>query len=129
MRDKLLRLSIGLAALLPLQALATASQAPAGANTAQCQGLNAVAGPTECSSSSAPTLSGKVGNVIDTLFLVAGAVAVIIIILSGIRYITSTGDATRIKSAKDSLLYAVIGLVVVIIARMIVGFVIGQIAL
>lgn len=126
MRYKLWQLGIGITMLAPWRALA----APASANTAQCQGLKDVAGDTECSSNAAGTvtLTGKVGDVINTLFLVAGAIAVIIIIVAGIRYITSTGDSSRVQTAKDALLYAVIGLVVVILARMIVGFVIGQIA-
>ncbi len=67
--------------------------------------------------------NGFLGDVTNTLLLVAGAIAVIIIILAGIRYVTSTGDAARIKAAKDTLLYAVIGLIVVVLAYAIVRFV------
>lgn len=70
-------------------------------------------------------LTGNVKTITDALLTVAGAVAVIIIIIAGIRYITSTGDSTRIQQAKDTLLYAVIGLVVVIVAFAIVNFVGG----
>lgn len=94
------------------------------ADTQQCEGLKAVSG----GSCDEKTLTDKVqNNVIDTLFVVVGAIAVIIIIVGGIRYITSTGDATRIQKAKDTILYAVIGLIVVILARAIVGFVIGRV--
>jgi len=89
----------------------------------QCDGLKAVGGSCDAS-----TLTGQVQTIISTLFIVAGAVAVIIMIMGGIRYITSTGDGKRVQAAKDTILYAVIGLVVVILGRAIVGFVIGQIS-
>jgi type IV secretory pathway VirB2 component (pilin) len=77
--------------------------------------------PTGSSLSSG--LTGHVTQITNTLLYVAGAVAVIIIIVAGIRYVTSTGDATRVKESKDTLLYAVAGLVVVILAYAIVHFV------
>ncbi len=64
-------------------------------------------------------------NVINLLLLVLGMIAVIAIIIGGVRYTTSNGDPGQIKSAKDTILYAVIGLVVAIMAYAIVGFVIA----
>lgn len=114
MHQKLLRLSIISVTLIPAGLFA--------ANTQQCSALGAVGG----GSCDAASLTNKINNnVIDTLFTVAGAIAVIIIIVGGIRYITSTGDSARIKAAKDTILYAVIGLVVVILARAIVAYVLG----
>ncbi|HEX7259506.1 MAG TPA: hypothetical protein VF272_01080 [Candidatus Saccharimonadia bacterium] len=66
---------------------------------------------------------GFVLTITNTLMTVAGAIAVIIIITAGIRYITSTGDAARVKASKDTLMYAVIGLIVVILAYAIVRFI------
>lgn len=65
-------------------------------------------------------------NIFNTIFFIVGALAVLIILVGAIRYVTSTGDAKRIQAAKDTILYAVIGLVVAILAREIVGFVIGS---
>lgn len=113
MRQKLLQLSIISTVLIPAALFADDAN--------QCAGLTAVGGA--CNASQLPT---SINSIIDTLFTVAGAVAVIIIIVGGIRYITSTGDSSRIKAAKDTILYATIGLVVVIIARAIVGFVAGS---
>lgn len=117
MKENLLRLGIGALTFAPLPAFANCG-------SQQAKGLSAVAGGGSCSSNA---LLGRIGGLINTLFIVAGAVAVIIIIIGGIRYITSTGDASRIKSAKDTILYAVLGLIVVVLARAIVGFVIGHI--
>jgi uncharacterized membrane protein YjfL (UPF0719 family) len=58
------------------------------------------------------------------LLYLAGAIAVIVIIFGGVRYVTSTGDASRVKQAKDTILYGIIGLVVSILAFAIVQFVI-----
>ncbi len=90
----------------------------------QCTGLEAVAGDGACSDTALLT---RINLVIDALFIVIGAIAVLILIMGGIRYITSTGDAKRIQAAKDTILYAVIGLIVVVLARAIVGFVVGKI--
>jgi hypothetical protein len=47
------------------------------------------------------------------------------IIYGGIRYTTSAGDSSHVKAAKDTILYAVVGLVVAILAYAIVNFVVG----
>ena len=60
----------------------------------------------------------------DVFLTAAGLIAVIFLVLGGIRYITSTGDSSRIKAAKDTILYAIIGLIVVILAFPIAGYVI-----
>ena len=74
-------------------------------------------------------LEGKEGifkKVTDVLLFLAGAVAVIVLIIGGIRYVISSGDSGQVQSAKNTILYAVVGLVVVIMAYAIVNFVINQ---
>jgi len=66
--------------------------------------------------------------IVNTLLYILGAVAVFVIILSGISYVTSTGDPGAITKAKSTLTYAVIGLVVALLAYAIVNFVILKIA-
>lgn len=63
--------------------------------------------------------------VINTLFLVLGMIAVLMIVIGGIRYASSGGDAGAVKSAKDTILYSVVGLVVAVMAYTIVNFVAG----
>jgi TRAP-type C4-dicarboxylate transport system permease small subunit len=58
-------------------------------------------------------------------YSIAGIVAVIVIIIGGFMYITSAGNTDRIKTAKNAILYSVIGLVVVITAFIITRYVIG----
>jgi hypothetical protein len=66
-------------------------------------------------------------NLVNILLYVLGAVAVIVIIFAGIFYTTSGGDAASVTKAKNTLLYAVIGLVVALISYAIVNFVLTNI--
>jgi len=66
-----------------------------------------------------------VKQLINFFLFTLGVVAVIMIIHSGMKYVTSRGDAEQVKSAKNTLLYAVIGLIVAMLAFTIVNFVIG----
>ena len=65
-------------------------------------------------------------NVINVLLTLVGIIAVIMIIIGGIKYATSNGDPQSVKSAKDTVLYAVIGLVVAICALAIVNFTVDR---
>ena len=70
------------------------------------------------------------GNVIAILNAVIGVlsfVCVVFIIIGGVTYMTSSGDAGKVKKAKDTILYGVIGLVVCVLAFAIVNFVISNI--
>ena len=57
---------------------------------------------------------------------IVGIIAVVMIIVGGIKYITSGGDSGNVTAAKNTILYAVIGLVVVALAQIIVKFVLGR---
>lgn len=80
---------------------------------------------------STKTLDGKDNSLLNTIRLtmlyVAGVTSTLFLIIGGMRYITSTGDAARIASAKNTILYAIIGLIVTIVAVPISGFVITKI--
>ena len=65
----------------------------------------------------------KAANIIA---LVTGIAAVFIIIVSGLQFILSSGDPSKVTKAKDSILFAVIGLVVIVVARSIVVLVINR---
>lgn len=71
-------------------------------------------------------VSDLISTISNTMFFLLGAICVIMIIYGGFRYITSNGDASRVKSAKDIVLYAVIGLIVALLAYAIVQFVLTQ---
>lgn len=66
-------------------------------------------------------------GVLTTVYFVAGVTAVIAIIIGGIMYATSQGDSSKVQQAKNMILYAVIGLVFVIMAFLITQFVITRV--
>lgn len=70
------------------------------------------------------TLDSALKTVVNILLFFIGAVAVIMIVIGGIKYTTSNGDQNQLTSAKNTILYAVVGLVVAIMAYAIVQFVI-----
>lgn len=71
-------------------------------------------------------LSNLVRKVINVLSVIIGVVAVIMIIIGGLRYITSGGDSGNVSSAKNTILYAIVGLIVVALAQFIVRFVLAN---
>lgn len=65
-------------------------------------------------------------ELLNTAYFIAGIVAVLVIVVAGIYYTTSSGDTSQIQRAKNAILYAVIGLIIIIMAFTITQFVIGQ---
>ncbi len=73
------------------------------------------------------SLNVQIKNVVNVMLFVLGALAVIMIIVGGIRYVISAGDSSKVTAAKNTIVYAVVGLVVAILAFAIVNFVIANI--
>jgi|AntRauTorckE6833_2_1112554.scaffolds.fasta_scaffold33543_3 cytochrome bd-type quinol oxidase subunit 2 len=71
---------------------------------------------------------GFASNLIEVLLFVLGIISVIMIIVSGIMYVTSAGSPDKVKKAKDTLTYSVIGLAVALLAYAIVAFVLDRFA-
>lgn len=68
------------------------------------------------------SLNGTIKNAINIFSIIAGVVAVLMIVAAGFRYITSAGAEQAVAGAKRTLLYAVIGLVIVAFAQVIAKF-------
>jgi cytochrome bd-type quinol oxidase subunit 2 len=73
------------------------------------------------------TVSSLLTSVINIFSLVVGVVSVIMIIIGGFKYITSGGESANVSGAKNTILYAIIGLVVVALAQIIVRFVLAKV--
>lgn len=71
-------------------------------------------------------VSSIIKTIVDIFSIIVGAVSVIMIIVGGLRYITSSGDSANVQAAKNTILYAVVGLVIVIFAQTIVKFVVDR---
>ena len=63
-------------------------------------------------------------SILNAIILVAGIISAVYIVIGGIHYITSNGDAAKVKKAKDTILYALIGLIVCALAFALVNWVI-----
>ena len=89
------------------------------------QGIND--GATSAKSEDQSTdLFGETGifrTITNVLLFLIGAVSVIMLIIGGIRYTISGGDSTAVTSAKNTILYAVIGIIVALLAYAVVNFV------
>lgn len=68
-------------------------------------------------------INGFLKNIINFMLWLVGILAVVMIIVGGIKYITSGGDANKLTSAKNTILYSVIGLIIAIFAYVIVDWV------
>ena len=60
------------------------------------------------------------------IVFLTGAISVIMIIIGGFRYVVSGGDSASVKSAKDTILYAVVGLIIAVSCQFIVSFVLSS---
>ena len=70
-------------------------------------------------------VDGTLSNVINTILYVAGVVAVAMLIFGGIRFMVSRGDKDKVQKAKNTVIYAIIGLILVIFSYAIVNFVVS----
>lgn len=68
-----------------------------------------------------------IGNIIQAIIGILGLVCVVIVIIGGINYMTSSGDANKVKKAKDTILYGVVGMAVCVLAFAITTFIINAI--
>jgi hypothetical protein len=65
-------------------------------------------------------------TIVTILSIVAGGIAVIMIVVSALRFITSGGDSNKVSSAKSALIYALIGVAIAALAQFLVHFVLYQ---
>ena len=72
-------------------------------------------------------LMNIISIIIDVVIGIVGLIAVVMIIVGGISFATSQGDAQKVAKGKNTLLYGIVGLVVAILAFAIVNFVLGQV--
>lgn len=83
---------------------------------------------TECGTEDPEdTVNNIITTVINIFSLVVGVISVVMIIIGGLKYITSGGDSGNVSGAKNTILYAIIGLVVVALAQVIVRFVLRRV--
>ena len=102
-------------------AVSASSSTFADAKTSVCEGIGGCDPATD-----EPTIDGTIATVIDILSLVVGVVAVIMIVVGGLKYVTSQGDSSGTASAKNTIIYALVGLVIVALAQVLVRLVVNR---
>jgi hypothetical protein len=92
-----------------------------------CKGIGAVSGEGECKPpTGTPDAQKIVSTVVNLLSIVVGIISVIMIIFGGIRFVMSSGDAQQASSARNTVIYALVGLVTAFTAQILVRFVLGR---
>lgn len=89
------------------------------------EGVGATGGNT--SGNARNDLYSVIEDIINIFSIVVGVIAVIMIIIGGLKYITSGGDSNSVSSAKNTIIYAIVGLIVVAFAQVIVLFVLDTV--
>ena len=84
-------------------------------------GINCAANDTN--PAPAKTISDRIGNIINLMSKIVGVIAVIMVVVAGIQFVTSGGNKDGVTNAKKTITYAVVGLIIVAIAQVIVQFV------
>ncbi len=70
-------------------------------------------------------LINTVSNVLMAIYGIVGVLAVVMIVVGGVKYMTSQGDPGKIQSAKNTIMYSIIGLVIVLAAFAITNFILS----
>lgn len=121
----ILSLSLFLAANLFAGGRVLAAAADSQAKNAACQGIGLVSG-NGCSESGT-SAEGIVQLVVNILSTVVGIIAVIMIIIGGLRFVMSSGDSNATNSARNTVIYALVGIAIVFLAQVLVRFVLFRV--
>jgi hypothetical protein len=98
-----------------------------GAKDAACGGASLEGGSKACDTAGdQKKVNDTITTAINIISFIVGVAAVIMIIIGGFKFITAQGDSAGIASARNTILYAIIGLVVVAMAQFIVKFVLTK---
>ena len=105
------------ACLFSSRLLVSATSVQEGANAARADGM-----PTELIGD-----NGVFSRITNTVLLIVGLISVIMLVYGGLRYILSGGDSKKVTDAKNTVLYAIIGLIISLLAFAIVNFVLNSV--
>lgn len=100
----------------------------ADAKSAVCDGAGFVVGSNCGSTTGTPEVESVVQRGLNIFSAILGIIAVVMFMLGGLKYMTAQGDSGQLNSAKNTLIFAAVGLVVVMLAQTIVKFVLERFA-
>jgi beta-lactamase regulating signal transducer with metallopeptidase domain len=126
-RIKYLITTLSLSGLIFIPALVPVTAHAATNNvSALCGGASSQITDGSCTNTT-PQINNIIKWVLDIFSVIVGIAAVIMIVVGGLKYTISGGDSTRVSGAKDTILFAIVGLVVVALAQIIVHFVLTNV--
>ena len=120
----ILRVFVIIAVVIAMTSVFGATTHAAGFNLGLADGASAAKGTGQ-----AADLFGQTGTfrtLTNVMLYLIGAISVIMLIVGGLRYVISGGDSTAVQNAKNTILYAVVGIIVAILAYAVVSFVINS---
>lgn len=91
-----------------------------------CAGSQVSDTAPNCSTGATNEVDSLIQNIVDILSVIIGIIAVIMVIVNGLRFITSGGDSNAVNSARNGIIYAIVGLIIVGMAQFIVRFVLSS---
>ena len=93
-----------------------------------CQGVGVIGQTTGCIShkSSGESIDDILRLTLNLLSAIVGVIAIFMIIIGGLKYILSSGNSEKTNEAKNNIMYAAIGLVIVALAQIIVKFILNK---
>lgn len=116
-------LALGVAVVAPVAS-------PVSAQSSIQDGVNAAKGDSgaTCLFTNSTCTDGIFTTIVNVLLFVIGAVSVIMLIIGGIRYTISNGDSKQVETAKNTIMYALIGLVIAFLAFAIVNWILTSLS-
>lgn len=124
---QLLLVAVVIVGIFAVFSLLNAQPLLADAKDDVCTGVEFTGGSCDPPGRGQPTVQNTIRTVINILSFVVGVVAVIMVIVGGFKYITSGGDSNSVNSAKNTILYALVGLIIVALSQVIVRFVLNEV--
>lgn len=131
MKSTFLALAAALALVIPVAAPVAVYAQSDNIQSGICAGTNLNTTQTSGCSVDSAQANQKINSILTTVInifsFIVGVVAVIMIVVGGLRYITSGGESSNVSSAKNTIIYAIVGLVIVALSQIIVHFVLGKV--
>ncbi len=125
--NKIFRMAgLTLVAAFLLGAFVAPTVSAATAKDAVCEGAGLVTGSGCAAPEGSPDADTLVARGLNLFSAIVGIIAVVMIIMGGLKYMTSQGDSGQLTGAKNTLIYAAVGLVVVALAQVVVQFVLKR---
>jgi hypothetical protein len=124
LRIKLVAASL-LVAAVPLASAAPAYALFGGSVDEACQGVNTGSG-SSCGTTGTTQINKLITTIVNILSQIVGIAAVIVMIVAGFKFITASGDPSKVASAKNTAIYAIVGLLVAVFSQALVKLVLAK---